>query len=68
MKVIRESAHLYRLTRFGMVNCFLLEHDKAFTLIDTNLPRSANSILCFARTVEPSHATLDQIYLRAPFF
>ncbi len=51
MKIIRESDHLYRLTRFGMVNCFLLEHDHAFTLIDTNLPGSANSILDFAKTL-----------------
>jgi len=45
MKIIQESDNLYRLTRFGMVNCFLVEHDGVCTLIDTNLPGSANSIL-----------------------
>jgi len=45
MKIIQESEHVYRLSRLGLVNCFLVEHDGACTLIDTNLPGSANSIL-----------------------
>jgi glyoxylase-like metal-dependent hydrolase (beta-lactamase superfamily II) len=34
-----------RITRFGIVNAFLLEEDDGLTLIDTTLPRSGNAIL-----------------------
>lgn len=45
MKITQESEHIYRLSRFGLVNCFLVEHGGTSTLIDTNLLGSADSIL-----------------------
>ena len=51
MKIIQESDNLYRLTRLAMVNCFLVEHGHTCTLIDTNLPGSAGSILRHARSL-----------------
>ena len=49
MKLIQESEHIYRLSSFGLVNCFLVEHDRGCTLVDTSLPGSAKSILAAAK-------------------
>jgi len=52
MRVVRETDHLYRLTRIGMVNNFLVkENDGTGTLVDTGLPGSASAILRAARQV-----------------
>lgn len=46
MRIVRETDQLYRLTRIGMVNHFLVkESDGTGTLIDTGLPGSAIAIL-----------------------
>jgi len=45
MKIVQETENLYRLTRLGMVNCFLVREDDGLTLVDTNLPGSARAIL-----------------------
>jgi glyoxylase-like metal-dependent hydrolase (beta-lactamase superfamily II) len=37
-----------RVTRFGMVNAFLVEEDDGLTLVDTTLPRSEKAILAAA--------------------
>lgn len=52
MKLIQESEHIYRLVSFGLVNCFLVEHEGSCTLIDANLPGSANAILAAARKLD----------------
>src|SRR5271157_692384 len=49
MKTIQETENLSRLTRFGMVNCFLVREDDGLTLIDTNLPGTARAILGAAK-------------------
>ena len=51
MKLIRESEHIYRLCAFGLVNCFLVKHNRSCTLIDTNLPGSAEAILAAAKNL-----------------
>ena len=65
MKIIQETNHHYRLTRFGIVNCFLVEHDHTCTLIDTNLTGSAKSILHFARNLR---LTIERILLTHAHF
>jgi glyoxylase-like metal-dependent hydrolase (beta-lactamase superfamily II) len=37
-----------RVTRFGLVNAFLVEEEDGFTLVDTTLPRSEKAILAAA--------------------
>jgi glyoxylase-like metal-dependent hydrolase (beta-lactamase superfamily II) len=45
------TEHLFQLTRFRFVNCFLVREDDGFTLIDTMLPGSAKAILAAARSL-----------------
>jgi glyoxylase-like metal-dependent hydrolase (beta-lactamase superfamily II) len=45
MNIVRESDNLYRLTRLGMVNCFLVRESDGLTLLDTGLPGSAKDII-----------------------
>jgi len=68
MKLIPETANLYRLTQFGMFNCFLLKEANELTLIDTNFPGSANAILRAAAslglpitTIALTHAHFDHV-------
>jgi len=49
MRLVQETSNLFRLTRFGMINCFLVREDDGFTLVDTGLPGSAPTILAHAR-------------------
>jgi glyoxylase-like metal-dependent hydrolase (beta-lactamase superfamily II) len=50
MQIVAETSWLCRLTRFGIINCFLLaEEDGSATLIDTGLPGTAQAILEAAR-------------------
>ena len=49
MKITQLSAHAWQLTRFGLVNCYLVRESDGFTLIDTGIPGSANQILDAAR-------------------
>ncbi len=59
---------LIKLTRLGAFNCYLLHEDDGFTLIDTGLPGSANSILKTASTnggeikrILLTHAHMDHV-------
>ena len=51
MRIFQESANLYRLTRFGMINCFLVREDDGFTLVDTGVAGSAPGILAAAHSL-----------------
>jgi glyoxylase-like metal-dependent hydrolase (beta-lactamase superfamily II) len=51
VQVVKETDHLFRLTRFGMVNCFLVREDDGLTLVDADLPGSADSILYCAKEI-----------------
>jgi len=44
VRVVQETKNLFRLTRFGMINCFLVREDDGFTLVDTGLAGSAPGI------------------------
>ena len=45
MSLTQHGAHLFRLTRLGAFNSYLLRDEGGLTLIDTNLPGSAPAIL-----------------------
>jgi len=68
VKLIQETKHLFRLTRFGMVNCFLVIEDDGLTLVDTNLVGSASGISEAAkrlgaplRRILLTHAHIDHV-------
>jgi glyoxylase-like metal-dependent hydrolase (beta-lactamase superfamily II) len=68
MKIIKETDNLYRLTRLGMINCFLVRESADFTLVDTGLQGTAGAILKAAgelggsiRSIALTHAHLDHI-------
>jgi glyoxylase-like metal-dependent hydrolase (beta-lactamase superfamily II) len=51
MKAIQDTKNLFRLTRFSMVNCFLVREDDGLTLVDAALAGSAPGILEAARSL-----------------
>jgi glyoxylase-like metal-dependent hydrolase (beta-lactamase superfamily II) len=68
MRVVQETENLFRLTRFGMINCFLVREADGFTLVDAGLRGSAGSILNAAsrlgapiRNIVLTHAHIDHI-------
>jgi glyoxylase-like metal-dependent hydrolase (beta-lactamase superfamily II) len=68
MQIVLETENLYRLTRFGVFNSFLVREGSAFTLVDTNFPGSATAILQVARTlgapitrIALTHAHFDHV-------
>lgn len=68
MHLVQESKNLFRLTRFGMVNCFLVREDDGLTLVDTNLAGSAPGILKAAQSLGApicriilTHAHIDHV-------
>jgi glyoxylase-like metal-dependent hydrolase (beta-lactamase superfamily II) len=60
MRAIKETGNLFRLTRFGVINCFLVRESDGFTLVDTGLRGTAESIL---RTADHLGATIRRIAL-----
>ena len=68
MQLVQETKNLVRLTRFGMVNCFLAREDDGFTLIDTGVAGSAPGIREAAqslgapiRRILLTHAHIDHV-------
>jgi glyoxylase-like metal-dependent hydrolase (beta-lactamase superfamily II) len=68
MRVVQETENLVRLTRFGMINCFLVREAEGFTLVDTGLRGSADAILRAAaqlgapiRRIVLTHSHIDHI-------
>jgi glyoxylase-like metal-dependent hydrolase (beta-lactamase superfamily II) len=68
MRVVQETDNLFRLTRFGMINCFLVREADGFTLVDTGLRGSAGDIQNAAsrlgaaiRRIVLTHAHIDHI-------
>ena len=52
MKSSRHGEHLFKLTRLGAINCYLVREDDGFTLVDTGLPGAADAIIEAARDHE----------------
>lgn len=68
MQITPISANSWQLTRYGLINCYLVRESDGFTLIDTNLPRSGDEILATAETLGGSirrilltHAHIDHV-------
>jgi len=68
MKTTPFSTHSLQLTRFGLMNCYLVREPEGFTLVDTNLPNSATAILSAAtaagapiRRILLTHAHMDHV-------
>jgi len=68
MKLIQDTKDLFRLTRFGMLNCFLVREDGGLTLVDTGISGTAPGILRAARTLGApirriilTHAHIDHV-------
>jgi glyoxylase-like metal-dependent hydrolase (beta-lactamase superfamily II) len=68
MLLTQETNALFRLTRFGMINCFLVREDDGFTLVDTGLAGSGGAILDAAqrlgapiRRIVLTHAHIDHV-------
>lgn len=49
MRTTKHGNNLIKLTRLAGFNCYLVQEDDGFTLIDTNLPGSAKGILAAAK-------------------
>jgi glyoxylase-like metal-dependent hydrolase (beta-lactamase superfamily II) len=68
VKSTQHGDHLHKLTRLGMVNCYLVREDDGFTLVDTGLPGTAGDILKAAgaaggeiRRIALTHAHGDHV-------
>jgi glyoxylase-like metal-dependent hydrolase (beta-lactamase superfamily II) len=68
VRLIQETTRLVRLTRFGMINCFLVGEDDGFTLVDTNLAGAGPGIIQAAqqfgspiRRIVLTHAHIDHV-------
>ena len=68
MQLVQETKNLFRLTRFGMVNCFLVSEEDGFTLVDTGLAGSAPAIRKAAKSLGApirrtilTHAHIDHV-------
>jgi glyoxylase-like metal-dependent hydrolase (beta-lactamase superfamily II) len=69
LKIHEVSAHAHQLTRLGLCNAYLVRETDGFTLIDTNIPGSAEQILNAARIcgiaeihrILLTHAHLDHV-------
>jgi glyoxylase-like metal-dependent hydrolase (beta-lactamase superfamily II) len=68
MRVSPFVTNAIQLTRFGLVNCYLVREPDGFTLIDTNIPGSAAEIIAAAkgagtpiRRIVLTHAHMDHV-------
>jgi glyoxylase-like metal-dependent hydrolase (beta-lactamase superfamily II) len=68
VQAVQETKNLFRLTRFGMVNCFLVTEDDGLTLVDTGVAGSAPGIREAAqqigtpiRRIVLTHAHIDHV-------
>jgi len=68
MKQVEITPEIIQLTRFGLVNCFLVHEDDGLTLVDTGLPGSADKLFQAAlslnrslRRIVLTHAHMDHV-------
>jgi glyoxylase-like metal-dependent hydrolase (beta-lactamase superfamily II) len=68
MKPVQEAKNLFRLTRFGMINCFLVMENDGLTIVDTGLAGSGPGIREAAQSLGApicrillTHAHIDHV-------
>lgn len=68
MQITTHGSYLVKLTRLGMMNCFLVREDDGFTLVDALMSGSAESIVGAAsqlgapiRRILLTHAHIDHV-------
>ncbi len=68
MKTTTHGENLIKLTRMGMMNCYLVREDDGFTLVDTGMSGSAPDILAAAEAhgapivrIALTHAHVDHV-------
>lgn len=68
MQITTHGGYLVKITRLGMMNCFLVREDDGFTLVDTLMSGSAEGILAAAkqmgspiRRILLTHAHVDHV-------
>jgi glyoxylase-like metal-dependent hydrolase (beta-lactamase superfamily II) len=68
MKVTKAAEHLYRLSYIGFVNCYLVQEDDGFTLVDAAVKGQGPAILRAARDlgipvrrIALTHAHIDHV-------
>lgn len=68
MKATPISSHSHQLTRFGLMNCYLVRESDGFTLIDTTMSGAGKDILAVAesfgapiRRILLTHAHVDHV-------
>jgi glyoxylase-like metal-dependent hydrolase (beta-lactamase superfamily II) len=68
VQVVQETKNLFGLTRFGLVNCFLVREDEGLTLVDTGVAGSAHGIREAAKSLGAAvsrivltHAHIDHV-------
>lgn len=68
MQITTHGDYLIKLTRYGMMNCFLVREDDGFTLVDTGMGGTAQGILAAAkqmgapiRRILLTHAHIDHV-------
>ena len=64
----QHSPHLYRLTRYGLVNCYLVVEDDGLTVVDTAVPgtekhiaKAAEKLRQPVRRILLTHAHVDHV-------
>ena len=68
MQFVQETKNLFRLTRLGMINCFLIRDDDGLTLVDTCLAgfapgirKAAQNLGMPIRRIVLTHAHIDHV-------
>jgi glyoxylase-like metal-dependent hydrolase (beta-lactamase superfamily II) len=68
VQIVQETKNLFRVTRFGMINCFLVKEVDGLTLVDTGLAGSAPGIHKAAQSLGApicriilTHAHIDHV-------
>jgi hypothetical protein len=57
---------VHRVSRFGIVNAYLVEEDDGLTLIDTMIPRSTNKVVLTAKGLGKPIVRIVDLFPQTP--